>query len=64
MNNPFGTQPYYASTLDRQTVITKEGKKIKKIVSYIAEQDRLIVYFDKRAHTVKQINEGIWQEVA
>ena len=63
MNNPFGTQHWYASTIHKQTIITRRGKKTKKIVNYDGDQDRLYAYYDKRARTVKQIGEGLWEEV-
>jgi len=63
MKNPFGTQPWYASTIHKQTIITLRGKKTKKIVNYDGEQDRLYAYYDKRARTVKQIYEDMWEEV-
>lgn len=63
MKNPFGNQQYYASTLNKQTIINLKGKKKKHVVNYDCEQDRLYAYYDKRARTVKQIENDLWEEV-
>jgi hypothetical protein len=63
MKNPFGNQLWYASTIHKQIILTKEGKKTKKIVSYDTINDRIYAYFDKRARTVKYVDDNIWQEI-
>jgi len=63
MKSPFGNQRWYASTLNKQIIVTKAGRKTKNIVSYDPNYDRVYAFYGKRAHTVKQIGDGIWEEI-
>ena len=63
MKSPFANQRWFASTLYKQIIITKTGKKTMNKVQYDPNYDRVYAFYGKRAHTVVHVNDNLWREI-